>query len=97
MNHIILDYTGRRRSRDSGIKPNQQSHPIPNSDSPAFVIVFGVVASLLIIAITALLITRRKSSNYPPSYAPTIVRASPGQTRIVSAGRYCVSDDLTEV
>lgn len=97
MNHIILDYTGRRRSRNFDIKPNRQSNPSSNSDSPAFVIVFGVVASLLIIAITALLISRRKSSNCPPSYAPTIVRASPGQTRIVSKGRYCASDDLTEV
>ena len=97
MNHIILDYSGRRRSRDSGVKTNQQQYPDSKSDSPAFIVVFGVVGSLLIIAITALLISRKKSSNSPPSYAPTVVRASPGQTRIVSATRYCISDDYTEV
>lgn len=97
MNRILLDYSGRRKDRDAGLKPNQQLHPVPVSDSSTFLVVLGIVGSLLIIAITVLLISRRKSDSQPPSHAPTIVSSSSGQTRIITKRHYCISDDHTEV
>lgn len=97
MNRIVLDYAGRGKNRDSGIKPNQHMLPASRSDNTAFIVVLGIVGSILIVAITVLLLSRRKSENQPPSHAPTIVSSASGQTRIVNHRHYCVSEDHTEV
>lgn len=97
MNHIVLDYTGKRRSRDSDIKTDHHLYPMSSTDSTTPYVVLGIVASILIVAMTIMWLSKRKATSSPTSYAPTIVSSSTGQTRIISQRRYCISDDHTEV
>lgn len=97
MNRLVLDYSGRQRHW-RGPVPEQHRPMHPSRDSPALIVTLGVVGSLLIIAITVLLMSKRDQSRtgtIPPSHAPTIIQAATGQSRIFSVGH--LSGSYSEV
>lgn len=103
MNRLYLDYSGRHDRRWA--KPEAEPYRPPllttQQESPALIVVCGVVGSLLIIAITVLLMSKKAQSRtgaIPPSHVPTVVQATTGQGRIVSVQQCRVSSkDCTEV
>ncbi|XP_054706772.1 FRAS1-related extracellular matrix protein 2-like [Uloborus diversus] len=104
MNRLILDYSGAKRHVYSSTNRKHQNPAVTDSnmsgESPVLVAMLGIVGTLLVIAVTVLMLSKRQrvSDSEPRARESTVVTSHHGRARVINVRQYTLSsDEHTEV